>query len=302
MIRTIRVERFADEIIPKLSKSRIQAANEGHTGSRSRGAREVTRASASRQGYAMSTESQRLLLSAYLDGELDSASAVAIRAQIESNAKLAAELAGATALQRVVRARFPREPLPPPLRRRINTALGCNARWSRPSWTALAASVLLAVSLSSSATSFVTWLAWRAPAENHVLAAVVDSHMRSLIASRPTEVSTSERHVIKPWFNGRIPQAPRVVDLAAQGFPLLGARIDVIATAPVPTLVYTRRLHTISLVALSGASIQVAKARTESGYNVASWIDGKTSYVATSDLNAEELNLFATLFRAASAE
>src|SRR5882724_859206 len=176
----------------------------------------------------MSTESQRLLLHAYLDGELDSASAVAIRAQIESNTRLAAELAGAGALQRTLRERFPREQLPAPLRRRIDATIGRRARWSRPSWTALAASMLLAIAISSGATSlapwFATWLAIRAPAPDHILAEIVDGHMRSLIAAKPTEVTTSERHVIKPWFNGRIPQVPRVVDLGAQGFPLIGAR------------------------------------------------------------------------------
>jgi len=259
----------------------------------------------------MSTESQRLLLHAYLDGELDSASAVAIRAQIESNTRLAAELAGARALQRTLRERFPREQIPAPLRRRIGAAIGRRAQWSRPSWTALAASMLLAIAISSGATSlapwfatwYAPWLALRAPAPDHILAEIVDGHMRSLIAAKPTEVTTSERHVIKPWFNGRIPQVPRVVDLKGEGFPLIGARIDVIETIPVPTLVYTRRLHTISLVALPAATKpQRATMRTDNGYNVASWTDGNTSYVATSDLNAEELNLLARLFRAASAE
>jgi anti-sigma factor RsiW len=245
----------------------------------------------------MSRESQHLLLHAYLDGELDSASAIAIRGEIEANPKLAAELSGAGALQRALRARFPREPLSPAVSRRIDAALGQSRRRRAPSWNALAASVLIAASLSTS----LTWLAARGPAQQHLRGEIIDSHMRALIATKPTEVTTSERHVIKPWFNGRLPQAPRVIDLAAQGFPLTGARIDVIDGTPVPTLVYARRLHVISLVALPGAKgFAPTSARADNGYSVASWIDGEVSYVATSDLNAEELDTFARLFRAAS--
>ena len=125
--------------------------------------------------------------------------------------------------------------------------------------------------------------------------------MHQLVVARvePVDVANSDRHVVKPWFNGRIPQAPRVVDLTAQGFPLLGARIDVIERKPAPTLVYGRRLHKISLTALNGA-VRLDAKRTDHGYNNASWNDGEVTYVAISDLNSGELNTFAKLFATAN--
>jgi anti-sigma factor RsiW len=243
----------------------------------------------------MSAESQTQLVHAYLDGELDPANTIAVGQEIERNPQLARELASASALQHALRTQFPLEPVPPALRARIDAAIGQRIR-KRPSWVALAASVLIAISLSSAA----TFLMLRAPAGDHVLAEVVGSHMRSLVAMAPIDIASSERHVVKPWFNGRIPQAPRVIDLKADEFPLVGARIDVIAKTQVPTLVYRRRLHTISLVALPAAGATHAPStRTDSGYNVVAWVDGDVRYVATSDLNAAELSTFARLFRAA---
>lgn len=234
-----------------------------------------------------------MLLHAYLDGELDAASAVAVRAQIEASPRLKAELAGARTLQRMLRTHFAPEPVAVPVRARIEAALG--PRGGRaPSWRALAACLVGAIAISSGA----TFLALR-PSDETVRGAILDSHMRALMASEPFDVASGERHVVKPWFNGRIPQAPRVVDLGTRGFLLLGARIDVIDRKPVPTLVYGRRLHKISLTALEG-KVRLDTSRSDHGYNIASWNDGDVTYVATSDLNSAELNTFARLFAAAN--
>src|SRR5258708_15937727 len=74
--------------------------------------------------------------------------------------------------------------------------------------------------------------------------------MRPRRASQRVEVASTDRHTVKPWFNVKLPQSPRVIDLAAQGFPLAGGRIDVIGLTPAPTLVYPARQHVISLTAL----------------------------------------------------
>ena len=234
-----------------------------------------------------------LLVHAYLDGELDLANALSVKRQIEANPALAAEAARTTALKGVLRERFPPE-LPIGLRARIDSAVG-SARWARPTWGALAASLLIAVVLSSAVTRF----ALVAPENNRVSDDAVASHIRALISPSPFDVASSERHVVKPWFNGRIPQSPRVIDLAPEGFPLAGARIDVIKSIPVPTLVYMRRRHVISLSAIpadNNGGNQTAP-RSINGYNVVSWSRGGITYVAASDLNTTELEQFAQQFR-----
>jgi anti-sigma factor RsiW len=239
-----------------------------------------------------------LLVHAYMDGELDTAHALTVKRQIDADPALASELAAIGELQRVLRERLPRYRAPAHLRSRIEAAVGLTHQRAHPTWRALAASVVVAIALSSGS----TWLTLRLPAGDRIAEEVVDTHMRALLASKPTDVSTSDQHSVKPWFNSHIPQSPRVVDLASEGFPLVGARIDVIETIPVPTLVYNRRLHVISLYAIPAASGLKGSPmrRSINGFNLVDWSDDGTTYWATSDLNLSELETFVRLFQTAS--
>jgi anti-sigma factor RsiW len=129
---------------------------------------------------------------------------------------------------------------------------------------------------------------------------VVASHMRALMAPQPTDVSSSDRHAVKPWFNGRIPEAPRVVDLTADGFPMVGGRIDVIGRVPVSTLVYRHRQHLISLSAVPAGQNAIVAPRTIAGYNILTWTENGIAYWAVSDLAASDLDKFAKAFRDAN--
>lgn len=239
-------------------------------------------------------EDDFLLVHAYLDGELDPTDTLVVGRKIAANPALSAELERTKALRQTV-SELPRRTLPPHLRSRVDAAFGFKRQPARSSWQALAASTLLAFMLGGGS----TWLVLHPVASERTAEAVVDSHMRGLMASRPTDVASSERHTVKPWFNGRIPQAPRVVDLAQDGFPLVGARVDVIGNTPVPTLVYGRRLHVISLSAIPepGQGDQIKAHRSINGYNVVSWREGGIGYWAISDLAVGELDTFARLFK-----
>jgi anti-sigma factor RsiW len=162
----------------------------------------------------------------------------------------------------------------------------------------MAASIAVAFVAGSAATYMAIGPASREP-EAELLVA---SHVRALMASQPIDVASSDRHTVKPWFNGKLPQSPRVVDLAAQGFPLVGGRIDVIGLTPAPTLVYRARQHVISLTALPASQRGSAPIRPVDGYNVVEWTDGPLVYWAVSDLAAPELENFAKAFRAGDAE
>jgi anti-sigma factor RsiW len=240
----------------------------------------------------MTTKDSILLVHAYVDGELDAAHTLTVKAEIERDPALAAEAASVEALQSTLRSRFPPPPVSDALRRRITAATRNGPSFSSK-WPALAATLILGMVMGGSS----TWFVAHAPNPDPVAMEVLNGHIRGLIAANPLDVTSSERHAVKPWFNGRVPLAPRVINLAAEGYPLLGARIDVVAKTQVPTLVYTRRLHKIAVTAIPIAIGNHSSARSFAGFNMLSWADATTRYFVTSDLNAEELSVFAKLFR-----
>jgi len=245
-----------------------------------------------------STTDPRLLVHAYVDGELDPANALELERQLAGDPALAAERERIEALRRAIAERLPREAAPTGLAHRIEIALGLRATPTRaashPSWRALAASVAVAAFLGSGA----TWLALSPSLTDADMA--VANHVRALMAPQPVDVGSSDQHTVKPWFNGRIPEAPRVVDLASEGFPLVGGRVDVIGHTPVPTLVYRRRQHLISLSEIPAG--RTMPAGQIAGYNIVSWTDGGVAYLAVSDVAPADLNAFAKAFRAATPE
>ncbi len=288
----------------------------------------------------MTTERENdagLLLHAYLDGELDPAHAMEMERRLAEEPALAAERERMEALRRVIKERLPRIATPPGLAARIEAEIARTVepqlfgrvisrgaffrrRASQadapgaipspippgPSWRALAASVLLTAFVATGATWSVLRPEAMAPSRqgsdsaDAVADMVVASHIRSLMAPQPADVPSSDRHTVKPWFNGRVSEAPRVVDLGSEGFPLVGGRVDVIGRTPVPTLVYRRRQHLISLLAVPDGEAAVPALRNIAGYNVLTWKQNGIVYWVVSDVAAADLEQFAAAFRNAA--
>jgi anti-sigma factor RsiW len=243
-----------------------------------------------------SSDNSIQLVHAYMDGELDLTTALSIEEKIAADPKLAAERDRIIALRDAVQQNLPRDPIPPTLQRRIEKTIGLRQENSHPSWRSLAASVALAVLVTGSS----TWLFLDSKAPQTMEDAVVAGHIRALMAPQPADVASSERHTVKPWFNGRVVEAPHVADLTNAGFPLIGGRIDIVAGRPVPTLVYGRRKHIISLTAVPNASKATSgpSVSVDNGYNIVHWVTNGISYWAVSDVSAPDLDEFAKLFRA----
>jgi anti-sigma factor RsiW len=236
-----------------------------------------------------------LMIHAYVDGELDPVDVIEVARRLDEDPSLAAERDRVVALRRLIGEHLRVEALPESLRERIERTIGPRRR-SHPSWAMVAAAALVAAILTGGA----GWLMLRADRAAAFAELTVASHVRALMAQQPTDVSSSDRHTVKPWFNGRIARAPQVFDLTDKGFPLVGGRVDVVGSTPGATLVYRHRQHLISLIAIPpNAGAGLPGRWFIGGHHVVSWRTHQATYWAVSDLGAGDLDAFARAFQTA---
>jgi anti-sigma factor RsiW len=240
---------------------------------------------------------KELLLHALVDGELDAGNTVALEAHAAGCAACAAELAAI----RQVKARLAAAPLayaaPPSLHARLDAALAEAARPARrrgiaaETWVMSGAIGALAASLA---------LFTLVPSGQNLEGQLIDAQARSLEAQHLVDVQTSDRHTVKPWFNGKVDFAPPVVDLAPQGYPLVGGRLDRLDGRRVAALVFRRRAHAINLFVWPGEAPAAPLTERKQGYTLVRWGRGGLTFWAVSDVDPADLAGFQKAFAAAT--
>jgi anti-sigma factor RsiW len=124
---------------------------------------------------------------------------------------------------------------------------------------------------------------------------IVSSHVRSMMPGHLMDVASTDRHTVKPWFGGKLDFSPQVEDLAADGFPLVGGRLDYVSSRPVAALVYRHEQHVINLVTWPSpeSAPHTPRLIAQQGYQIFEWSRGGMQYWLISDLNAAELQKLA---------
>ena len=251
----------------------------------------------------MSCEKAESLLHGYLDGALD-----AVRAEeFERHARDCPVCTRELDAQQSLRARLHDAelyaPAPPSLRRtmleRLEPAPGRGAAFTsrRGRWRWLAAAAV--VTLATAGPWLILRETRRSAADATPAAAVLDAHLRSLQIGHSTDVVSTDAHTVKPWFEGKLSYAPPVVDLAAEGFPLIGGRLDVVEGRTVAALVYARRKHILSVFVwpAEGAPETAPLSGARQGYAWIQWSHAGMRYWVVSDTAPAELEELSRLLR-----
>src|SRR5580692_2035610 len=249
-----------------------------------------------------------ILLNALIDSELDAGHARDVENHVAACPACAEKLTDFREVHDAVSAAGLKMTAPAHLRSRIEQALPWPSarviaprKFFQPSRRTFFGGFAVGTALSAALAASLVLTVVGTDKQQTIANEVVSAHIRSLQAGHLIDVETSDQHTVKPWFNGKVDVAPPVVDLTAQGFTLLGGRLDYIDGEPVASVVYRRRKHVINLFVAQrlGAKDAGTKIRTVQGYNVRHWSEQGLDFWAVSDLAADELAEFVQKISAA---
>jgi anti-sigma factor RsiW len=246
-------------------------------------------------------EEARTLVHAYIDGELDLVRSLEVEAHVNGCAACAREQASLRALRTAFGNSALYHEAPASLERRVRAAVrdarrasrGRSFALARYGWAGAAAAAVVLVAI------FVRGVLPIGTSVDPIARELLDDHLRSLTANHLADVLSSNQHTVKPWFDGKLNFTPPVKDLVAQGFPLVGGRLDYAENRPVAAVVYRRREHVINLFIWPAehAADTGPISEVREGYNIIHWTKSGMTYWAVSSVSAGELKKFAQLVR-----
>ncbi len=244
----------------------------------------------------MNCEEARVLLHALIDGELDAGHAREVEAHVAGCPRCAAELRDSGRCAR----RWPRPTLrydaPASLRRASRRRCRPPRRQRRRAAASLLKGFALGTALSAAVAASALVFVVRTDEEQRILGDVVSAHLRSLQADHLTDVQSTDQHTVKPWFNGGSTSRRRSIDLTAQGFTLLGGRLDYIDGAPSPRSSIGAAC-TSSICSSPSRQAWRRDRRKVQGFNVRRWTWSDLDFWAISDIAADELQEFDEKFQ-----
>jgi anti-sigma factor RsiW len=244
------------------------------------------------------------LIHGYVDSELDLVKSLEIEQHIQECPACAQALASLHALRAAVNKSSLYYHATPGLAQRVQSSLRATSRAGRTPRVQLRR--LLAVAASVALVAAGGWALVRllparsADAEALLTQELVASHVRSqMLPSHRFDVASADPHTVKPWFEGKLDFSPPVKDLADQGFPLVGGRLDYLHNRPVAALVYQRRKHSINLFIWPSVpgSETTSRMVTRQGYHLIQWTQSGMTFWTVSDLNERELQDFVNLIK-----
>lgn len=242
----------------------------------------------------MNCSEAQALLSPHLDSELDLLRSVELEQHLQTCPDCRRRAQQTKVARAAVRERATYFTAPAGLREKIMATLPAPKRTA-------AAPVWLNSGVAFALLVIVVWTVYSnlplGRSHQRVTEEIVAGHVRALMANHLTDVASSDRHTVKPWFNGKLDFSPPVVDLAAQGFPLFGGRLDYLSNRAVAALIYHHDRHVINLFIWPASATESSpvKLLARDGYNIVHWSTAGMEYWAVSDLNSMDLRNFSAI-------
>ena len=249
----------------------------------------------------MVCESGNAKLDMYLDGELPEAETRSFDGHVRSCQSCSADALTRIQMKRTIQVAGRRFTPSAEFRRRVQQGIASKPRRSPVlGWMfALAAAVILAVGALTSA-----YVGTRSD-RGQVFSEIADLHVVTLASSSPVDVISTDRHTVKPWFQGKIPFAFDLPELQNSEFSLLGGRMAYLDQTPGAHLIYDVRKHHISVFVFQEQSLRTklddnSLSPKKAPFNMETWSQGGLRYFVIGDASAPDIDSLAKLFKAAS--
>jgi len=246
----------------------------------------------------MACETWSEKLDTYLDGELPESEEKVAREHLHTCPSCAADALDRMQMKRSIQAAGERFRPDPAFRARIQQAASAPKRvsrgWRWPRVFALSAAAIVLIAALS--TSYLQ----KRDREGRLISELVDLHVATLASSNPVDVISSDRHTVKPWFEGRLPFTFDLPDLQGSPFTLVGGRTAYLNQSAGAELILRIRQHNLSLFIFQERAIGSGcggASASELNFHLRGWSRNGLCYFVVGDVNQDDLDKLAALMK-----
>jgi anti-sigma factor RsiW len=237
-------------------------------------------------------------IATYLDGELNADEMRAMDKHLRQCASCSADVAAQLQAKGAIKLAGARYSPTPDLRAKVQRQLVEKqpARRQQWLWVPLFAVLLIAIAVG-------LYLSHATNSRNQIYGELADLHIATLASANPVDVISTDRHTVKPWFQGKIPFTFSLPELTNSDFTLIGGRVACLRQTPGAQLIYQVRKHQISVFIFQDKNVPVnlqSAYGKQLSFSTESWNDDGLSYFAIGDANADDIHRLADLLRSAA--